>query len=636
MTYDSISKGLNYVLNTISQEVPSRFFILGKTNVPLPADLPERARSKGCRFLSWSYGDQGSIFLLTNHSDLAQSEEMVVLKLGFTRLSSYDTLSAKDLLERKIATPHQIEHKAIHGNAVVVCISQQQPSFSMYQTLTASSQVYWWEDQNTLLFCDTLRLLVPLASPLDLNPDAVPLHFLFRYIAGEMTYFSGVHKILCGQLLSLWNNEVQVAQLERLDDWVTGKRIDTVSPAVIDQFDEQAEHIIDSYVHQVKHAGQDLLILLSGGVDSSLLTSYIKAGLSPDEKLRSASYAIEAPEFNSEIEYAQDASKVFDTTHQFMPVLARDYGSLLEQMVDLLAHPVSHEQDPCYLGLAKYFSKDGPRYLFSGSVADTLLGYESSKRLCQVERYHKIPLAQYGLEFLSRVVKGILPNKSIGLHETAFIIQSLKDPLSPYHPNSRDGLFTSLDRVQRCFGTEGIRKAIGYRVAEFEHYSSSKNLVERTHFIALTEGVHHDEAVMAQVFRSNNLETVTPYLDSDFVRATLAFDPNIRYFSMNRSKWLPKALVEKRLSNGKQLTQKSKRAGGFDIELRKWMKSGVLRDMVNDIHRPDYLSLKDFEQAKEDPDWFTWNLLTLDLFQKRVLGTQALLNSSYHSQVAIN
>jgi hypothetical protein len=74
------------------------------------------------------------------------------------------------------------------------------------------------------------------------------------------------------------------------------------------------------------------------------------------------------------------------------------------------------------------------------------------------------------------------------------------------------------------------------------------------------------------------------------------------------------------------LTQKSKRAGGFDNELRKWMKSGVLREMVHNIQRPGYLSLKDFEQSKENPDWFTWNLLTLDIFQKRILGTQVVLS----------
>jgi hypothetical protein len=116
------------------------------------------------------------------------------------------------------------------------------------------------------------------------------------------------------------------------------------------------------------------------------------------------------------------------------------------------------------------------------------------------------------------------------------------------------------------------------------------------------------------------MEIVAPYLDSEFVRSTLAFDPRIRYYAMGHNKWLPRYLVEKRVSNGTQLTRKSKRAGGFDIELRKWMKSGVLREMVDGVDRPGFMSVADFEQTKDNPDWFTWNLLTLDVFQKRVLG----------------
>ena len=626
MTDNSIIPGLNYVLNMISKEIPNRFFILGKTSNRLPSDLEEKAKNKGCRFLSWSYGEQEFIFLLTNHMDVAQSEEMVVLKLGFARSSSYEILDAKGLLDRKIVTPHQINHETIDGNILAVCISRRQPSFSIYQSLTASSQVYYWEERNTLLLSDTLRLLVPIVSPLSLNPDALPLHLLFRYVAGKMTYFNRVHKMLCGQIVRLRNNELQVEQVERLDDWMPKESIDKVTPLFVDKFDEQTERIVASYVQQIRNSGSNLSVLLSGGIDLSLLTSYVKTSLLPDERLFSASYTIEADEFNTEIEYAQDASRVLDTTHKLLPVLAKDYGYLLEHYIDLLAHPFSHEQDPCYAALARFFSESGQHYLFSGSVADTLLGYESSKRLWEVERFRKIPLAADGLDLLGSALKKISPNKSFGLHETAFIMRSLKDPFSPHHPNSREGVYTNLDRLQHCFGTEGIRKAINYRLTEFEVYSSSNNLLERTNLIALTQGVHNDEFLMTQVFRSYNLEMVTPYLDSAYVRSTFALDPNIRYFAMNRSKWLPKVLLEKRLSGGKHLTQKSKRVGGFDNELRKWMKSGVLREMVHNIQRPGYLSLKDFEQSKENPDWFTWNLLTLDIFQKRILGTQVVLS----------
>jgi asparagine synthetase B (glutamine-hydrolysing) len=458
-----------------------------------------------------------------------------------------------------------------------------------------------------------------MVSLLELNPEAIPRHFLFRYVPGKMTYFSNIHKILCGHIAKFWRNELYIEQLESFDDWIPEERISKVSSAVVNSFDTEAERIIGSYVHQIQDSGHDLLVLLSGGVYSSLLTSYIQANLPPQDILLSSSYTIEAQEFDAEIGYAQHSSNVFETTHKFLSVLSKDYVSLMEHFIDLLAQPFANEQDPCYLALAKSFSGREPRYLFSGSVADTLFGYGSIKRLLQVERYGRIPLSRHGLDFLGRILENVLPNKAFGLRETAFIINSLKDPLSPHHPNSREGIFTNLERVNRCFGAETISKAINYRLTEFEAFSSSQNIPERTHLIGLTQGVHNDESFLVQVFRSYDLEIVTPYIDSEFVRLTLAFDPKIRYFARGRQKWLPKALLEKRLSNGHQITQKPKRAGGFDNELRKWMKSGILRDVVHDIQRPGYMTLSDFEKTIEEPDWFTWNLLTLDLFQKRIL-----------------
>ena len=137
--------------------------------------------------------------------------------------------------------------------------------------------------------------------------------------------------------------------------------------------------------------------------------------------------------------------------------------------------------------------------------------------------------------------------------------------------------------------------------------------------MGLIHNVFDEESVLTQVFRAYGLEIVTPFLVSEFVKATFAFNPNIRYYAQEGEKWLPKTLVEKRLPNQNQITHKLKRSGGFDQELRKWMKSGILSDLVHAIDRPSYMTGANFEQAKENPDWFTWNLLTLDLFTKRIL-----------------
>ena len=77
------------------------------------------------------------------------------------------------------------------------------------------------------------------------------------------------------------------------------------------------------------------------------------------------------------------------------------------------------------------------------------------------------------------------------------------------------------------------------------------------------------------------------------------------------------------------MLKKTPNVYGLRISLHKWMRSGPLEEMVHAIERPGFLSKSDFEKLLkvptwsplDEPNWFLWNLLIFDLFQKRILGT---------------
>jgi asparagine synthase (glutamine-hydrolysing) len=457
-----------------------------------------------------------------------------------------------------------------------------------------------------------------MVSPLELNPDAVPQYLLYRTLSGDMTYFKDVSRLLPGHLIKFREGDWRLEQIERLDDFIPQRRFSQVSPEIVAEFDQQAEQVIGSYVKQITELGHTPGMLLSGGVDSSLLASLIESNLAPQDKLQSISYIMRVPSFTDEVKYAQHAIDLLGANHKFVDVYPADYPHLLEQTIDLLARPLGDEQVPCYLALAHSLSIQEPRYLLSGTAADTLLGITDSKRLLQVELFRDIPGAGHALGFLGKSLRRVLPNKAYGMREIAGILPSLSDPLSFYAPLNYNP-FTNFETVQQCFDANTIRREIEYRRALFGLYSNSSSLIEQVHFIEFTHVLHDEGVNVAELYQAHALTDVAPFLDSDFIRHALAFEPNIRFYSNGRAKWLPKQLVENRLQS--QTTQWPKLAGGFDNELFQWMKDGVLRDMVSSIERPGYMSQTVFEQKREEPDWFTWSLLMLDLFQKRFLKT---------------
>ena len=52
------------------------------------------------------------------------------------------------------------------------------------------------------------------------------------------------------------------------------------------------------------------------------------------------------------------------------------------------------------------------------------------------------------------------------------------------------------------------------------------------------------------------------------------------------------------------------------------MRTGSLRPLIEEIERPAFMSQKDFDGVIQRSNYFLWNLLTFDLFNKRIVAIQ--------------
>src|SRR5512141_2471810 len=89
------------------------------------------------------FGSLGQFFFYTSYGDVAESEEAVVLKLGFLRSTAKSTLKTQQLLEQKLVEPRSINTNAFSGNGLVVGISKTEPVFSAFKTLMSVPQLYF-------------------------------------------------------------------------------------------------------------------------------------------------------------------------------------------------------------------------------------------------------------------------------------------------------------------------------------------------------------------------------------------------------------------------------------------------------------------------------------------------------------
>ena len=591
------------------------FMACGFVKAPASPVLAERIRAADATVRVVSFEDYGHFFFaVPPYADLAENEEAVGIKLGLVRVGD-ELVSMSTLLARNLITPFSAQYEDIHGNALLLCFSKRDPRFCAYKTLLAAPQLYYSEGKGSILCTNNLRLMASLMDEAQLNPVALPLHFLFRSVSGPQTYLNGVYRSCPGEMLNWHAGTLTATLCQDLRALSDGNVYQHVMPAAASHYYERLTDVMSIYLDKI--AGSSAM-LLSGGVDSSLLQASINDYPAAPSPSLSFSYTLDAPSFAPEIGYAKVAARILNTDHTFIKVHATDYPDLLVECIEILGQPPHHESTPCVMAVAKHVSthEDGLGYLFCGVGADPLHGLRIGRQIQRAEKYRRWPV--FLLRLLDMMLSPVWQSKAYGARQVANLIPFLDNLDSHHHPMNAHAMYTDWQLVNRCFGSSAVCGALAYRRELETRYIDSPYLTEKVHTIGLLSDDYDTAALWQQLGLAYAIEIVFPFMDDAVLAATLGFDPRERYFFAGQTKPILKMALEQKTSIP---MNKPKYGSGFGDDLPSWMYRGSLRDLVRVIERPAFMERADFERKLERPDWFTWNLLTLDLFQKRILTT---------------
>ncbi len=598
------------------------FAVFGFTQNP-SSSIPQKLRDWGIPLKTVDFGQTGQFYFHTTYGDIEETEELLCLKLGFTRTPGISSLSAKDLIDQKLLSSSQVHSDNIRGNALLTCLSKTDPELLVYQTIFTPQQLYYIKMSEGLLCSTNQRCLIYALDSVEFNDDILPYHFLFQLLPGPLTYYRDVHRLFPGERLHWKNDNLDIKQVKSLRLNENGQ-IDQVRDQNPDLAYETIKSVVHFYLDDLEKAGHQLNNLLSGGVDSGILQVAINEKASTTKPV-SFSYQVHVPGFGFEAEYAREASNLLGTDHTIADIYPEDFPDMIGRAIEAVAQPIPGEADACKIMIAEFLAQqDTPRYFFSGQVADALYGMGLARKVAVFNLFQKIPAAEFSLKSTASIMKMGSARLADGLSQVATTISAMKDPKSyQYWPNSIC-TYVNLPIAQRSFGDEALQKALAYRVSLEKQYLGSKDLAEQLHTIdMLTEG--YEPAMFGtQMFLTKKKEQIYPYLDEDVIRNAYSFSPRVRYLKpgfgfmdQNNTKYLLKnALVKKSYGD---IALKKKGASAFDKDLFHMMKKGALKDAVDDIERPGFLSQTDLDALRKKPDHFLWNLLTYDIFKKRVL-----------------
>jgi len=575
------------------------------------------------------FGEAGHFFFYTSYGDVTETDEVIVLKLGLVHSPQGAPLSARQLLNQGLASPGEIRASELRGNSLIACFSKKVPKFSVYKTFMSMPQLYYSTHSQALLCTDGPIPHLALLDRVAVNEEAIVQHFLFRYALGTYTYFQDIHRLLSGQLFRWRAGDIELTQMRDIRPEPDAPRFDHVDSGSLRALYEGMGKVIGAYVNDIESAGHKFGSMLSGGVDSALLQCLINDHLPLPAQRKTFSYAVRVPKFEFEVEYAKDASRALQTDHTLVDVRPEDYPGLLIRTIETLGYPIPAESQPCKLAIAEHLSASGSdlHFFFVGTGGDTLHGTTLARKMAMLEIARKIPLSGLALQCAAALARPIAPRKAHGLRQIAGMLPDLDDPYSYVVPANITAVYTDLDIARRSFGDEALKKALGYRHAMEAQFLNSSHHIEKVHALELVTDAYETGVLVNHLYLAHGREQIYPYLDEETIRISYAFDPRIRYLKGRQVKPLLKRILENR--SLASIARKPKGPSVFNDDLYIWMRSGPLCDMVQAIERPGFLSQSDFEKLLEVPDWdpwqepnwFLWNLLVFDVFQKRVIGT---------------
>ncbi len=305
-------------------------------------------------------------------------------------------------------------------------------------------------------------------------------------------------------------------------------------------------------------------VLLSGGVDSSLITSY--AAEFSSTKLKTFHISFDGFKRFDESKFAKSISNYYDTDHYDLSGNDMEFN-LLDEILNYYDEPLGDSSMlPTFL--VSRLTKKYVTVALGGDGGDELFGGYTSYRdiLKQAKHLNNFP------DFLKDFAKNIGNALPVGLKGKNFLTNLKGTPHQRFIAN-------------RLFDNETIKRVLTNKINLNE--SISKSIIDNTGDL-IYDVTKYDfknylvEDILVKVDRASmasSLEMRAPWLDKDLIEFAFSSVPSSLKSTEFNLKILPKELLNMRLPISLELDRKQ----GFSIPLNDWIANKWHKEFIEEI-----------------------------------------------------
>ena len=288
--------------------------------------------------------------------------------------------------------------------------------------------LYWSEQDSALRFASSPQALIA-AGGVDTDIDPVALHHLFTLhavVPAPRTILRGVRKLAPGHWMRL---DARGQRIEQPYWRLTATRPE---PALTESEWLDAIHTALRQAVRIRSEVADVPVgvLLSGGLDSSLLVALLAEAGVADLRTFSVGFEDTPEEAGSEFQYSDLVGERYGTRHQKFLVPNGQVLQRLPEAIDAMAEPMFGQDAVAFYLLAEQVSRQ-VKVVQSGQGADEVFGGYFWYPRMQAERQGS-PLERFRKHYFDRdqdeYLRLISDPYAGGDHTSALIAQRLDEP----------------------------------------------------------------------------------------------------------------------------------------------------------------------------------------------------------------
>ncbi len=295
-------------------------------------------------------------------------------------VSGSDPALFRELVERETAKGREakeilpaLAREAEEGTfAAVECLGQAGERVSLFRTLPSTFELYFCEEEGTIRVFDHFRNAIASLPEAERVPDerayADHLLFAYEYIPGTYTLVRGIHKLIPGGMAEIIQGEPPVfRQAETIF-----LPLEEGGPSPTESV-QKLEEILEERVSAYAASYGKPAVLLSGGVDSTLVLSCLGKGTS------ALTVGLDSPEYAFEMEYARMAGRLLQADHTLEILEEASFRQSIREVVEDLGQPTGTVfLQP--MAFHRAFRKP-PSFFLYGEAVDALFGFNKLARI---------------------------------------------------------------------------------------------------------------------------------------------------------------------------------------------------------------------------------------------------------------